>query len=401
MHGLVADSAGHVVVIPQDKIAQLARLIIERVGVLDELLICRGLAYFLHTLEVDDTCDFCKMRERLGVLNELGKYILRRASDQSPRRSDTRGACTVYATLIPVGSLARSSVSWLGGHQLPAREDRSVAETSVDENAFDRAAYQEADQQFRLVNETLPRPAITSLAREVVRRLAFRMPRAVKQEELPNSSEIDLLCDALLSSDDRDADDIIVTARREGVPVETIYLGYVAGAARRLGGMWDADEISFMDVTLACAKLYRMMRALRHVVAPAIVEDRDERPAMFALVPGETHSLGIEMATDIFRRQGWDVDMLIGLDHETLIDRSDRRSYRAIVLVAHSDTMLEPLARLVLALRISHPLAHVVVAGHILDHYPDISGVVGADAVIKDIKTAVHRLQDLMDGPLS
>jgi hypothetical protein len=54
-----------------------------------------------------------------------------------------------------------------------------------------------------------------------------------------------------------------------------------------------------------------------------------------------------------------------------------------------------------LALRISHPLAHVVVAGHILDHYPDISGVVGADAVIKDIKTAVHRLQDLMDGPLS
>ena len=275
-----------------------------------------------------------------------------------------------------------------------------MAKAPMDDDAFDRVAYEEAEQQFRLVSEKLPRQAVQALAREVVRRLAFRMPRLVQKNELPSAQSIEAFCEALMSRDDRAADTIILDARRDGVRIEVIYLGYFAGAARRLGEMWDQDEISFVQVTLACGKLYRMIRALRHVVAPAIVQDRDDRPAMFALVPGETHSLGIEMATDIFRREGWDVDMMIGLDHDALVETSDARNYRAIVLVAHSDTMLEGLARLVLALRISHPLTHIVVAGHILDHYPDISTLVGADAVIKEIETAVSQLQGVMDSPL-
>ena len=270
----------------------------------------------------------------------------------------------------------------------------------LNEEAFDRSEYKKADLQFRLAEKNLPDEAVSSLAREVVRRLAFRMPRAVRKEDLPTPSDIDLLCSALLSKQDHAADKFILAARRDGVELDVIYLGYVAGAARRLGEMWDNDEISFIDVTLACGKLYRIIRGLRHVIAPGILDDRDEWPAMFALVPGETHTLGIEIATDVFRREGWDVDMMVGLDHDMLVDQSDRRSYRAIVLVANSDGMIEPLTRLVLALRISHPLAHVVVAGNILGHHPDIMGLVGADAVMKDIETAVSTLRNVMEEPL-
>jgi len=271
-----------------------------------------------------------------------------------------------------------------------------MAKSPLDENTFDRSEYIKADAQFRLAEQKLPPSAVSSLAREVVRRLAFRMPRSVSAEDLPTPGDIDRLCAALLSTDDTAADSFILAARRDGVALDVIYLSYVAGAARQLGEMWDADKISFLEVTLACSKLYRIIRGLRHVLATGITEDRDECPAMFALVPGETHTLGIEIATDIFRREGWDVDMRVGLSHEDLITQSERRSYRAIVLVANSDGMLEPLTRLALALRISHPLAHVVVAGNIVDHYPDISVLVGADTVIKEIDTAVAALRDVM-----
>lgn len=274
-----------------------------------------------------------------------------------------------------------------------------MAKSLMDAETFDRSEYQRADLQFRLVEEKLPQGAVSDLAREVVRRLAFRMPNAVKKEDLPTPSDIDLLCGALLSKNDDAVDKFILAARRDGVQVEAVYLGYVAGAARRLGEMWDNDEVSFINVTLACGKLYRIIRGLRHVIAPGILDDRDEWPAMFALVPGETHTLGIEIATDIFRREGWDVDMMVGLDHDMLVDQSDRRSYRAIVLIANSDGMIEPLARLVLALRISHPLAHLVVAGNILDHHSDIIDLVGADAVMKDIETAVSTLRDVIEDP--
>ncbi|MEL6681383.1 MAG: cobalamin-binding protein [Pseudomonadota bacterium] len=272
-----------------------------------------------------------------------------------------------------------------------------MARAPVDEGAFDRSEYDKADQQFRLAEQKLPREAINDLAREVVRRLRFRMPRTVRKEDLPSPKDIDLLCGALLSSDEDAADRFIVKARRDGVEIDAIYLGYVAGAARRLGDMWDADEVSFMDVTLGCAKLYRIIRGLRHIVAPGIIYGRDEKPALFALVPGETHTLGIEMATDLFRREGWDVDMMVGLDHEILVDQAERRSYRAIVLVANSDAMMQPLIRLILALRITQPLAHIVVAGNILDHFPDIAHMVGADALIKDIETAIAQLRSVVD----
>ncbi len=273
-----------------------------------------------------------------------------------------------------------------------------MAKTSLDDGVFDRSAYQNATQQLRLVETELPQDAISNLAREVVRRLAFRMPRHENVADLPTQSEIDLLCAALLSGDDRAADQFILAARRDGVDTAAISRGYVAGAARKLGQMWDDDRISFIDVTLACGKLYGIIRGLRHVLAPQIVQGRETRPALFALVPGETHTLGIEIATDHFRRDGWDVDMLMGLDHDAMVAEADLRHYEAIVLVANSDRMLEPLTRLSLALRITQPLAHLIVAGGILDHHPDILRLVGAEAVMADLDSAIATLRDVL-GP--
>lgn len=273
-----------------------------------------------------------------------------------------------------------------------------MAKTSLDDGVFDRSAYQNAKRQLRLVETELPQNAVSSLAREVVRRLAFRMPRHENAADLPTQSEIDLLCAALLSADDTAADQFILAARRDGVDVGAISRGYVAGAARKLGQMWDDDRISFVDVTLACGKLYGIIRGLRHVLAPQIIQGRETRPALFALVPGETHTLGIEIATDHFRRDGWDVDMLMGLDHDAMVSEADLRHYEAIVLVANSDRMLEPLTRLSLALRITQPLAHIIVAGGILDHHPDILHLVGAEAVMADLDTAIATLRDVL-GP--
>ena len=273
-----------------------------------------------------------------------------------------------------------------------------MAKTSLDDGVFDRSAYQNATQQLRLVETELPQDAISNLAREVVRRLAFRMPRHENVADLPTQSEIDLLCAALLSGDDRAADQFILAARRDGVDTAAISRGYVAGAARKLGQMWDDDRISFIDVTLACGKLYGIIRGLRHVLAPQIIQGRETRPALFALVPGETHTLGIEIATDHFRRDGWDVDMLMGLDHDAMVAEADLRHYEAIVLVANSDRMLERLTRLSLALRITQPLAHIIVAGGILDHHPDILRLVGAEAVMADLDSAIVILRDVL-GP--
>ena len=42
-------------------------------------------------------------------------------------------------------------------------------------------------------------------------------------------------------------------------------------------------------------------------------------------------------------------------------------------------------------------MMHLVVAGNILEHHADVEDLVGADAVIKDIETAVSRLSAVID----
>ena len=134
---------------------------------------------------------------------------------------------------------------------------------------------------------------------------------------------------------------------------------------------------------------------MRHVIDSGWANP-NEKPTLFALSPSETHTLGIEIATDIFRREGWDVELSVGEDHETIVERAENNRYLAIVLVANSEDMVPRLVQLVLALRITQPMAPIVVAGNIVNHVKDVEVLVGADAVIEQIETAIDTLRMIL-----
>lgn len=62
------------------------------------------------------------------------------------------------------------------------------------------------------------------------------------------------------------------------------------------------------------------MRELRFEIASARTTQSLDRSALFATVPGETHTLGITMAADLFWDHGRRIDLRTGLDHDALID---------------------------------------------------------------------------------
>lgn len=272
----------------------------------------------------------------------------------------------------------------------------NVAQKPVDQDKFDQDACREAEDTFRLANEKFAPGLVQDLAREVVRRLAFRGGKSAGLVSGPSEKDIAIFCDALLSSDETASDRIILNAQADGVPLETVYLGYIAGASRRLGQMWEADEVSFMDVSLGTARLYRIIRGLRHAIGPVMLRGRSRTPALFALAPGETHTLGIEIAADLFRRDGGEVDVCIGMDHDEILTLAETRHYGVIVLGAHSDRVVSSLLQLAVALRITQPLTPFALAGDLVDQHPEIKTVVGAELVIKDIQAAIPTLQQMV-----
>ena len=262
---------------------------------------------------------------------------------------------------------------------------------------FDPAAGERARNALALAEQKLPGEALELLARDVVNNLARRCASLIPSVAPPPSEEVDTLCDALISPNTDAALDLVLEFRARGTTTEEIYLGYVAGAARRLGDRWEDDQASFVDVGIGASRLYIIMRAMRPQLLAGAPKRDDRSPALFASVPGETHTLGVSMAADLFRSRGWEIDLLTGLDHDALVEAAGHDKYSVIGLSASSQRTTVALTRLITSLRVASPLSSILVSGELATIEPDIGVLVDADSVAVDAAKAVGEMQRLLD----
>lgn len=255
-------------------------------------------------------------------------------------------------------------------------------------------SYRKARAAVRLRKSLLPDAAVHQLAEEVVTQLVTRLYPARDPARMASQAEVERLCDALLSDDPNAASRMVRRAREDGAPLATVYLGHLAEAARTLGRRWEEDRVSFLAMSAAAGRIFAIMRALRPDIAnPRAASGSLERLALFATVPGEEHTLGITMAADLFRSRGWRIDLRTGLTHEELIESARGTPYRIVGISAGHPAMIPALARLVVALRITHPQAHLVLSGQIVAIEPEVNLLIGADDVAADSDAAMALLQ--------
>ena len=279
-----------------------------------------------------------------------------------------------------------------------------TAMKSKDNPLLDAGVFARAKEIFAKPSPRLPADAVQALASEVIARLSNRSPAGPLTEgntsevviDRPMDERIDMLCQALLAVDDREATDIVMQAHAEGATVEVLYLGYLAEAARRLGRWWQDDRVGSVEVVIGAGRIYAIMRGLRRLFGPGQLRDARFR-AVFASVPGETHMLGVAMAADLLTMHGWEIDLRAGLDHDRLVAEVGAFAYPIIGLSASSTRMLFPLARLIVALRVSNPGAWILVSGPIVALEPEVAHLVDADAAALDFTEA----EAMMEGYLT
>lgn len=253
-----------------------------------------------------------------------------------------------------------------------------------------KSLYRQAYADLDILRAQLPEAAVVSLAREVLVRLANRS----EEPSLPAGS-VDVLSKALVGPDPDEAAHIIEENHAAGLDVETLYLNLLAPAAARLGEWWNKDEINFTDVAVGTGRVFGIMRNLMHHIPRP--ELPDGKTALFASVPGDTHTLGVKMAADLCRQRGWQIDLALAMDHDTLMEHILDSGHLLIGLSAGGLHSLPDLTRIVLALRVSQPSARVLIAGQIVDKAPRSLQLLHVDAMSSDFETALARLQDTWD----
>lgn len=251
----------------------------------------------------------------------------------------------------------------------------------------------------RLRKAVLPDRAVQLLADEVVMRLADRLHPEGEAARIVEVVPIDDFCRALIAEDAGTAMDMIRQERLDGIQLETIYVGTLAAAAERLGQWWNEDRVSFLQMSMAAGRIFEIMRHLRQTIPEPRLAAGPDRQALFATVPGDQHTMGVTMAADLFRNRGWDIDLRVGYDHDALMDAVAGREYRVIGLSVNNADAITPLARAVVAFRITHASARIVISGRLAGQMPEIGLLVGADGVAGDWDDTLRVVTALADGP--
>lgn len=239
----------------------------------------------------------------------------------------------------------------------------------------------------------LPRDTVHALAREVVERLPAQILSRGSPARLASPGDVTRLAQALVSSDPEAGASIISGLREDGTSISDLYLLYLAAAARQLGEEWVSGELTFAEVTFGTARILAIMRGLR-----TSLDARwrpQERLALFASVPDEQHTIGITMAADLFRQEGWEIELVTGVGHDEILGKVSQSDAMVVGLTAHGKKALEALLKLVLAIRVTNPTTYVLVSGNIVDEAADILSLTGADAFAADIPTGLRELNRL------
>ncbi|MFN6924934.1 MAG: B12-binding domain-containing protein [Tabrizicola sp.] len=245
--------------------------------------------------------------------------------------------------------------------------------------------------------QQLPVAALRILAREVILRVSRAGMHSERRTNLSLRSEIDLLCDALLSRDETAAADLVLQARLGGMPTDTLYHLYIAGAVRQFGDRWERDEATAAQVIIAAGRVYSILRELRAVFISESLRAPRGAEAVFATVPGEVHGLGVTIAADTLRRKGWDIALRVGMEHDELVEEIASLKPSMVGLSVSMQSRILPAARLIVALRMRCPQVWIILGGATVADDPEVAHAVDADAGARDIEEGAALLAGHLD----
>jgi len=160
---------------------------------------------------------------------------------------------------------------------------------------------------------------------------------------------VDAFCSLLVAGDHDAAESLIrrMTARRQNYA--QIADGILSEAARRLGRRWEEDSLSFGDVSIAIAQIFRLNQRFRQRNVPMV--RGSDKLALFASIPGQPHNLGLVLAAEAFRSQGRKVDLRLDTPAREIVDIAQRMRPTLVGLTISREDKRHQLAHLILSLR--------------------------------------------------
>ncbi len=235
--------------------------------------------------------------------------------------------------------------------------------------------------------------AVSEFASAVVCLLAQRSSRKGEGSAKPRRDIVDSLVAASLSGTERAFDTLLSHFRKTRVTPAMLLDIYIPEAARQMGDAWLNDEVSWLDVSIATARLQSLLREVGAAWA-ADQADISSHGVVLLLVPeGEQHTLGPMVAMAQLRRLGISVCLRFAPHHRELTGLLSEKAFDAILISLATDTRIDAATVLVRFLRtLSGKLPPIIVGGPVVGEKPHLIPCIGADYSYIEIAAAMEAI---------
>lgn len=226
----------------------------------------------------------------------------------------------------------------------------------------------------------------------VAEQAAHRQSAHLRGSGPPTEQQIAELLHIVIEADTDSCVTFLRDLREHGMQLENVYLGLLSPVARELGTMWETDRISFIDVTVALARLQSLVHELTREECFGALQFDETRRIVLAKAEGEQHAFGLLIVAEFLRLAGWDVTGGSEIESGRSLGTIVRASPFCVAgLSAGSVHHAAALKDDIRALREQsrNDAIGVIVGGPAFVQDPALGRFIGADATARDGREAV------------
>ena len=218
------------------------------------------------------------------------------------------------------------------------------------------------------------------------------------QAQLPVQKKIDQqviadLTKLVLQEDARISVDYVKELHASGTSLEDIYLLLLTPVARKLGQMWEEDESSFTEVTIALWRIKQLMYDLSPIFQQYAEQGKTGSSIMLVPLPGSQHNLGLFMVSEFFAKAGWRIWGELAASENEIVSMAEKEWFDIIGLSASVREQFPQLKELIKSIKAKskNPQVGVIIGSPVFNLFPELIDDLGADMIGMNAEDALEK----------
>jgi len=214
----------------------------------------------------------------------------------------------------------------------------------------------------------------------------------VKQTEIVD------FCQTLLDGPIADCFTFIDRMQKSGHSLISLYMNLIPASTRRLQQLWETDENSFTEVTLALGRAQNLI----HQLSPAFMSQGKlsefQGNALLINAPGSQHTLGILIMSEFFKLNGWNTTVEIETTSYNLKDRIHSQAYDLLAISISCEDQWGTMETLLNEVKKASKNKGILTmaGGPLFDFKPELIHECSADVCELTAEDAIKKVADLI-----